>query len=136
MQGLELSYKEITDKDIDLVGEWLKGWHLTPIERSNYPDTGLVLFDKVSGESIYMGFVWCTNSKLAQIGFVTRNPFFKTKLPKDTRKKFLFELIGYAKSLGFTTVMTWAENQLLVNDFKELGMLETSDKCSELIAKI
>lgn len=136
MQALDLQYREITKADIPEIGRWLIGWNKTPIEEGMYPETGLILYDTLSSNSIYAGFVWCSNSKLAQIGFVTRNPFFKTKIPKGVRKEFLLELMRYAKSIGYDYVITWAQDKGLVKDFKEIGLQETSDKCSELIAKI
>ena len=101
-----------------------------------YPDTGLVLYNEEDDRPIYAGFVWKSNSKMAQIGFITRNPFYKIKLPKDTRKEFLKALIDYCKELGFEYLITWAENPLLVKDFKEIGLVESSNQCTELIAKI
>lgn len=136
MQALDLQYRQIVKTDISEMGKWLLGWNKIPIEEGMYPETGIILYDNNTGNAIYAGFVWLSNSKLTQIGFVTRNPFFKTKLPRGTRKEFLKELINYAKSLGGDYLITWTEDAGLVKDFKEIGLAETSNKCSELIAKI
>ena len=133
---MELYIRYLEHGDIDEVGKWLQGWGKTPIEKGMYPTRGLVMYDRDSGNSVYMGFVWSSDSEMAMIGFVTRNPFFKTKIPSGIRKEFLHKLIIYAKQLGFKYVCTWAESQFLVNDFKEIGLIETSDKCSELLAKL
>lgn len=136
MQRLELRYRQLEEGDIDNVNSWLQGWKLNPLPKGMYPNTGLVLYNEEDDYPIYAGFVWKSNSKMAQIGFITRNPFYKVKLPKDTRKEFLKALIDYCKELGFEYLITWAENSLLVNDFKEIGLVESSNQCSELIAKI
>lgn len=132
---MDLKIRFIKESDLDTVGTWLVGWGMTPIEHGMYPETGLVLYDAESGNDVYMGFVWLSNSRMAQIGFITRNPFFKERLPKDTRFNFLNDLIHYAKDLGAEYVITWAANKFLVDDFKKIGLTETSDRCSELIGK-
>ena len=136
MQMLNLRYRKLEDGDIDEVNSWLLGWKLHALPKGMYPDTGLVLYNTDDDEPIYAGFVWKSNSKMAQIGFITRNPFYKAKLPRDTRKEFLKALIDYCKELGFEYLITWAENPLLVKDFKEIGLVESSNHCTELIAKI
>lgn len=118
--------------DAVIANEWLIGWNFNPLPIELYPSTGLAMLTN-DGEPIYVGFVWTSNSGMAQIGFVTRNPFNKIKLAKDTRKDFLNQLKEYAHSLGYPYVITWTENKNLVGDFKDLGFRETSDKCSELI---
>ena len=136
MQRLELRYRQLEEGDVDNVNSWLEGWNLNQLPKGMYPDTGLVLYNEEDDQPIYAGFVWKSNSKMAQIGFITRNPEYKIKLPKDTRKEFLKALIDYCKEMGFEYLITWAENPLLVKDFKEIGLVETSNRCSELIAKI
>ena len=136
MQRLNLEYRLLEEGDIDDVNSWLEGWNKPKIFNGMYPDTGLVLYNTENEEPIYAGFVWKSNSKMAQIGFITRNPFNKVKLPKDTRKEFLKALIDYCKEMGFEYLITWAENPLLVKDFKEIGLVESSNRCTELIAKI
>ena len=136
MQRLKLQYRKLEEGDIDEVNSWLLGWKLHALPKGMYPDTGLVLYNTDDDESVYAGFVWKSNSKMAQIGFITRNPFYKAKLPRDTRKEFLKALIDYCKELGFEYLITWAENPLLVKDFKEIGLVESSNHCTELIAKI
>lgn len=118
--------------DAEMANQWLEGWKYNPLPVEMYPDKGLVLLNS-ENDPVYVGFVWTSNSGLAQLGFITRNPFNKTKLPKNTRKEFLQSLKEYAQSLGYPYVITWTENKFLVDDFKELGFRETSNKCSELI---
>ena len=136
MQMLKLQYRKLEDGDIDEVNSWLLGWKLHALPKGMYPDTGLVLYNTDDDEPIYAGFVWKSNSRMAQIGFITRNPFYKAKLPRDARKEFLKALIDYCKELGFEYIITWAENPLLVKDFKEIGLAESSNHCTELIGKI
>lgn len=121
-----------SNADAEMANEWLGGWKFNPLPIELYPSTGLVMSSD-DGNSIYVGFVWTSNSGMAQIGFVTRNPFYKAKLPKETRKQFLHELKEYAHSLGYPYVITWTENKNLIGDFVDLGFRETSNKVSELI---
>ena len=123
--------RELQNGDAEMANEWLSGWRYNPLPIQMYPDSGLVLVNS-KNIPVYVGFVWKSNSSLAQLGFITRNPNVK-KLPKDTRKEFLQQLKDYAHSLGFEFVITWTENKFLVNDFVELGFRETSNKVSELI---
>lgn len=123
--------RELQNGDAEMANEWLSGWRYNPMPIQMYPDSGLVLVNS-KNIPVYVGFVWKSNSSLAQLGFITRNPNVK-KLPKDTRKDFLQQLKDYAHSLGFEFVITWTENKFLVNDFVELGFRETSNKVSELI---
>lgn len=128
--------REIYDKDIERANEWLKAWGLNPLDERMYPTTGLALCEEDTHEVLYVGFVWCSNSQMAMIGFVTRNFNYKKKLPKQTRKIFMNDLTYYASGLGYHFVITWTDNQFLVGDFKKLGYTETSNKVSELILKI
>ena len=141
MQKEDLDLRYIQEGDTLMANEWLKGWKhkgtpLNPLPIAMYPSTGLVLFNKEDETPIYIGFVWMSNSKMAQIGFVTRNPFYKKKIPLGIRKSFLESLVRYCKDLGYDYVITWAENKFLIEDFKAMGMVETSNQCSELLGKI
>lgn len=132
----DLLCREITEGDVRTVQQWLEGWGMHPIEAGMYPSTGLLLYEKKKLTPIYMGFVWTSNSRMAQVGFITRNPFFKEKLPRGVRKDFVLGLIQYTKDLGYEYVITWTDNSFLVGDFKALGMTETSNRCSELIGRL
>lgn len=123
--------RELKKGDAEMANDWLSGWSYNPLPIQMYPDSGLVMLNEAS-EPIYIGFVWKSNSSLAQLGFITRNPNVK-KIPKETRKAFLQQLKDYAHNLGFEFVITWTDNKFLVNDFVELGFRETSNKVSELI---
>ena len=137
MQGLELYCRYLQEGDKEITNEWLEGWGKNRLDERMYPDTGLVMYNKEDGVSVYAGYVWIPEtSNMAMIGFITRNPFYKNKLPKGIRKEFCNKLISLCKELGKTTVITWTDNKFLVGDFKEIGLAETSDSCSELIANI
>lgn len=131
-----LQTRFIEPKDIKTTNQWLVGWNMQALDESIFPTTGLVLYDE--NEDIYTGYVWMSNSKLAHIGFITRNPFYRNKktINEQTRISFIDALISYARELGYTHAITWAENKFLVNDFKKLGFTETSQQCSELIVKL
>ena len=130
--------REITRKDISTVNQWLIGWRMNKLPEEMYPDTGLIMLDDETGEEIYAGFVWCpSTSKLAQVGFITRNPFYRKRNKiEQTSLSFIRHLLLYTKQLGYDYVATWAENTHLVKDFKDLGFTEASNRVSELIAKI
>lgn len=137
----DLDIRYLHQEDIPMANHWLTGWkhkgkNLNPLPPEIYPTTGMVLFNKADRTPIYIGFVWTSNSRMAQIGFITRNPFYKKKLPKGVRQEFIKALIDYCKDLGYNYVITWAENQFLVQDFKDIGLTETTNQCSELWGKI
>lgn len=128
--GLEI--RVIEDQDYYFIEKWLKKWNQQIMSKGFYPETGLILYDDVTNEAVYCGYVWVTNSKAFPIGCVTRNPFYKSKLiNKQTRKNFIHALLSYASDLGCDYVMSWAENEFLKQDFRDLGLAETSNKCSE-----
>lgn len=114
-----------------MANEWLKGWRLNPLPLTMYPDTGVVLEDD-EGTGVFVGFIWASNSKMAQIGFITRNPKVR-KVPKNTRINFVKELVVEARRMGYEHIISWTDNDFLVNDMREIGFTETSDKCSEMI---
>lgn len=123
--------RPISEDDKELTNNWLLGWKQNPLPLTMYPNTGVVFTDE-NLTPIFIGYIWTTNSKMAQIGFITRNPFVK-KIPKGTRKNLIKELIIEAKNMGYMHIFTTAENPFLIKDMKELGMTETSNKCSEFV---
>ena len=128
--------RTIFSEDIPIVNNWLYEWGLNRLDENMYPNDGLIMEDD-NKNSIYAGFIWIPNSSnMAMIGFITRNPNYKKKLPKGLRTKFVSKLIARCKELGKSIVITWTDNPFLVADFKEIGLIETSNNCSELIAKI
>ena len=128
-----LKTKFIESKDLKRINNWLVGWKLNKLPLGMYPTTGLILYNEEDGEGIYSGFVFMSNSQMAQVGFITRNPYYKKKIKPNVRKEFIVCLVDYAKELGYKHIISWAENKFLVNDFKDLGFSETSNSVSELI---
>ena len=131
-----LAYRHIKEEDFENIEKWLKFWKPNDIFiRDMYPSTGLVIYDSYTNTDLYVGFVWLTNSKLAQIGFIVRNPYTKIK-NKQTLKLLINGLFLYAKELGYDYVISEAESEHLKNVFESLGMINTSNGVSEYIIKI
>lgn len=129
---MDFSTRPLQTGDPELANKWLEGWkNRQPLPLTMYPNTGLVLLDE-NGIEVFIAFVWVSNSKLMQIGFITRNPNIK-KLPKDTRLNFLHDVRRYCFELGGEHLITWTNNKFLIEDFKTLGFYETSNTVSELI---
>ena len=133
---MKLQLRFVEPKDLPNINDWLIGWKLNPLPLGMYPTTGLIVYNEEDGGEIYSGFVFMSNSKMAQVGFITRNPFYKKKINKQVRKEFIISLNSYAKELGYEYVISWAENKFLIKDFKELGFMESSNRVSELIIKL
>lgn len=127
---MQLYRRALEKGDAELANHWLEGWGLQPLPLTMYPDTGVVLCNEE--QPVFIGFIWVSNSKMMQIGFITRNPFVR-KLPKNTRKNFLQELIVECRKMGAEHIITWTDNPILVQDFRDRGFTQTSDKCRELI---
>ena len=131
-----LAYRHIKEEDFENIEKWLKFWKPNDIFiRDMYPSTGLVIYDSYTNTDLYAGFLWLSNSKLAQIGFIVRNPFTKIK-NKQTLKLLINGLFLYAKELGYDYVISEAESEHLKNVFESLGMIKTSSGVSEYIIKI
>ena len=132
-----LQVRETTPEDIKSTNKWMLAWNKNEREEHLYPTKGLILEDTDTGEGIWAGYVWITNSAIAYIGFVTRNPnYSKNKIAKQNKENFLRELISYANKLGYSYITTWTEDPFLISDYKKIGFTETSDKTSEFILKI
>lgn len=130
-------FRTILPEDIIKANDWLEYQGLHRIPEDMYPDTGIIMQDENTGEGIYIGFVWKTNSKLAQLGFISRNTQYKkTNKAEQTLDIFIHQLLLYGKELGYEYLITWSENQSLVNSFKSFGFQEASNKVSELIIQI
>ena len=131
-----LTYRHIKEEDFENIEKWLKFWKPNDIFiRDMYPSTGLVIYDSYTNTDLYVGFVWLSNSKLAQIGFIVRNPYTKIK-NKQTLELLINGLFLYAKELGYDYVISEAESEHLKNVFESLGMINTSNGVSEYIIKI
>lgn len=130
-------FRTILQEDIIKANDWLEYQGLHRIPEDMYPDTGIIMQDENTGEGIYIGFVWKTNSKLAQLGFISRNTQYKkTNKAEQTLDIFIHQLLLYGKELGYEYLITWSENKSLVNSFKSFGFQEASNKVSELIIQI
>ena len=131
-------FRTTLPEDIDTVNDWLVKRKMHRIANELYPPTGIIMQDEETGEGIYAGFVWRTDSKLFPVGFITKNPDYKkTKRDEQTTEIFIRQLLLLARDMGCTHVVTWTENPSLVKCFKEdLGFTEASNRTSELIAKI
>jgi hypothetical protein len=130
-------FRTILPEDITKANDWLEYQGMNRIPEDMYPETGIIMQDEYSGEGIYVGFLWMTNSKLAQVGFIARNTQYKkTNRREQSLKIFVNQLLLYAKDLGYSYIATWAQDINLVNCFKEIGFTEASNRTSELIAKI
>lgn len=131
-------FRTILQEDITKANDWLEYQGLNRIPEQMYPDTGVIMQDESTGDGIYIGFVWKTNSKLAQVGFIARNTQYKkTNKSEQSLKVFIHQLLLYAtKDLGYSYIATWSQDSNLVNCFKEFGFTEASNRTSELIAKI
>ncbi len=131
-----LTYRHIKEEDFENIEKWLKFWKPNDIfTRDMYPSTGLVIYDSYTNTDLYVGFLWLSNSKLAQIGFIVRNPYTKIK-NKQTLELLINGLFLYAKELGYDYVISEAESEHLKNVFESLGMINTSNGVSEYIIKI
>ena len=131
-----LAYRHIKEEDFENIEKWLKFWKPNDIfTRDMYPSTGLVIYDSYTNTDLYVGFLWLSNSKLAQIGFIVRNPYTKIK-NKQTLELLISGLFLYAKELGYDYVISEAESEHLKNVFESLGMINTSNGVSEYIIKI
>ena len=131
-----LTYRHIKEEDFENIEKWLKFWKPNDIFiRDMYPSTGLVIYDSYTNTDLYAGFLWLSNSKLAQIGFIVRNPYTKIK-NKQTLKLLINGLFLYAKELGYDYVISEAESEHLKNVFESIGMIKTSSGVSEYIIKI
>lgn len=121
-----------------MIADWLKWWHPDKeTHTSMYPETGLVAQCPETGAPIYAGFIWLTNSSVAQMGFIVRNPNYRNRsIAQQTRKTFLADLCLYAKALGYEFVLTWTENAQMIRDMKAVGFTATSERCTELIIKL
>lgn len=130
-------FRTILPEDITKANDWLENQGLHRIPEPMYPDTGIIMQDENTGEGIYIGFVWKTNSKLCQVGFIARNKEYKKSNPSEqTLKIFVHQLLLYANDLGFDFIATWSEDKNLVSCFKEIGFTEASSRTSELIIQI
>lgn len=130
-------FRTILPEDITKANDWLEAQGLHRIPEPMYPDTGIIMQDENTGEGIYIGFVWKTNSKLAQLGFISRNTQYKkTNKAEQTLDIFIHQLLLYGKELGYEYLITWSENKNLVDSFKSFGFQEASNKVSELIIQI
>lgn len=131
-------FRTILPEDITKANDWLEYQKLNRIPEEMYPATGIIMQDENTGEGIYIGFVWMTNSKLAQVGFIARNKqYIKTNKNEQGLKTFIHQLLLYAKNdLGYDYIATWTQDSNLINCFKGFGFTEASNRTSELIAKI
>lgn len=125
--------RKVVEEDFSMIEQWQLDWNQYPRQRNMYPTTGYIV--ESDGVPLYCGFIWKSDSAMAMIGFITRNPKAKVK-DKQTLKRFIHDLYLRCYEMGFTMVATWAQSPFLKKEFRELGMTETSETCSEFFINL
>ena len=119
---------------IALSQKWIEDWGKIPIKKGMYGNIAMAI-ENDNGEIIYVGFIWESQTEMAMIGFITRNPNVRSKI-KNLRRILIESMIAHIKKLGYQYISSWCADSGLKKDFLEIGCVETSNTVSEFFAEL
>ena len=128
-----MNIRTVLSQDVELSNLWRKARSVPELPADSLPSTGAVC--EHDGRTLAMAWLYLSNSKLAYVAWPVTLPGLSPRLAKEALTLVLTQLIGMAKSLGFTFIITTAESKGLIRLFKQLGMLETGQAHAILTMK-
>lgn len=122
----------ITESDYDnILKQWWKDWRWQAPPKDFLPMdfNGIIISD--DNQDICACFIYNTNSQVSWLEFIISNFDVKDRELRKSALEFMIETVK--NSLQSKYIYTSMRNQPLINNMKNLGFVEGSKDCTELI---
>lgn len=116
-----LSWRQYDPSDYNLASKWWISHNQAHLEKAFLPPTGVVITD--NGEPIMMGWIYLSNSQMAQLGWVVSDPKLGPKAKISAMGILLDTCEELAKNSGCTMLQMFSDKSALtklaqIYDFK------------------
>lgn len=107
-------------KHFPMIFRWWKAHRKGVLDLESLSPIGLVAKD----EKGYVAAAWLflTNGKVANIAWVVTNPEARARAKSDAVAQIILELSAYAKSQGYTRVISFSSSRGLTRAYERAGM--------------
>ena len=124
------------DYDNTLV-KWWKDWRWQPPLKDMLPQDGLCGVMVSKGDvDICAGFIFLTNSKVANAEYIISNFDYKEKDRKDAIEFLIESLSVIARDRNYKYIFTSLKNRALIDRYENCGYKKGSTDCTEMIKVI
>jgi len=132
---MELTVRALQESDWETLQEWWTKWNWPEMNRDLLPLNGLGgLIVCKEDIPIVAGFLYLTNSKVAQMEWIISNQDYRETDRKDALEMLILGLEEVALSVGKNIILSIGRNTGLINMHKKLGYT-VDDKHSYEISK-
>lgn len=114
-----MTSREYAESDYLMAHDWWKSYGRGHIEKTPLPKTGIVVED--NGNPVAVGWIYFSNSEMAQIGWITANPRSGPKKKIAAVVRLFVAAEEQIKKLGFTYLQTMVDNPTLSKIASGLG---------------
>ena len=132
---MELTVRALQESDWETLQEWWTKWNWPEMNRDLLPLNGLGGLIVCKGDiPIVAGFLYLTNSKVAQMEWIISNKDYRDLDRKDALEMLILGLEEIALSVGKNIILSIGRNTGLINMHKKLGYT-VDEKASYEISK-
>ena len=132
---MELKARALQESDWETLQEWWTKWEWPQMNRDLLPLNGLGGLIVCKGDiPIVAGFLYLTNSKVAQMEWIISNKYYRGADRKDALEMLILGLEEVALSVDKNIILSIGRNTGLINMHKKLGYT-VDDKASYEISK-
>jgi len=127
----------LLEEDYDQLKGWWEDWKWSAPTREMLPDNGKCgLMVSKNGTNICAGFLYFTNSTLAQFEFIISNMNYREKDRKEALNTLIDAISMFAQQQGFKQIFTSLNNKHLLARFLDCDYIVGDKKVTQLIKKL
>ena len=134
---MELKSRALRESDWETLQSWWEAWEWPEMNKDLLPLNGLGgLIISKEDIPVVAGFLYLTNSGVAQIEWVISNPEYREDDRKDALEFLIKELENVALSVGKTIILSIGRSKGLINAHRNLGYTVDDNPSYEISKKI
>lgn len=134
---MELQIRSLQESDWETLQEWWTKWNWPEMNRDLLPLNGLGGLIVCKGDMpIVAGFLYLTNSKVAQMEWIISNQDYRDPDRKGALEMLILGLEEVALSVGKNIILSIGRNTGLINMHKKLGYMVDKGPSYEISKKL
>lgn len=131
--NFKLATRVISTSDYTEICHWWEShsWPIIPLE--GLSKNGVFIFDEVTNRGVCAGWVFSSDSSVAWMEYLVKNPEFTSEITNKALDLLIHELIQKSKDLGFTVLFTTTNSNALTSRYDRLGFLKGDEGMTQFI---